>query len=292
MIEYDPHRWRDHFFDIKGSMLLVILTRVLFCGAAAALAVVVHKYIVPLDFSTVVHQLAGLALGLLLVFRTNASYDRFWEGRKLWGGMVNECRNLARAARTLFGASPIYPELVAWTAAFPQASMHTLRGSPARLDPALTLTADAAEKVAGADHAPLAVSLQMSRCLAQAQKQGLLTDIQHMALDNNVQLLIDYHGGCERIHRTPLPFAYAVHLRRALLLYTLSLPFTLAQSLGWWTVPETLLFAYILFGIEEIGVEIEDPFGTDANDLPLEQICATIQQNLLAIADVKTSETS
>jgi putative membrane protein len=104
-----------------------------------------------------------------------------------------------------------------------------------------------------------------------------------MTLDNNVQLLIDYIGACERIHKTPLPFAYVVHLRRALILYCLTLPFALIESYGWSTVIDTLLIAYILFGIEEIGVEIEDPFGKDDNDLPLEQICATIERNLLSV---------
>jgi putative membrane protein len=96
-------------------------------------------------------------------------------------------------------------------------------------------------------------------------------------------LLIDYIGACERIHKTPLPFAYVVHLRRALILYCITLPFALIESYGWSTVIDTLLIAYILFGIEEIGVEIEDPFGEDDNDLPLEKICATIEGNLLSV---------
>jgi putative membrane protein len=104
-------------------------------------------------------------------------------------------------------------------------------------------------------------------------------------LDQNVQLLIDYLGGCERIHKTPLPFAYVVHLRRALILYCFTLPFALVESFGWGTILDTLLVAYVFFGIEEIGVEIENPFGQDDNDLPLERICATIEQNLQALLD-------
>jgi ion channel-forming bestrophin family protein len=99
-------------------------------------------------------------------------------------------------------------------------------------------------------------------------------------LDQNVQLLIDYIGACERIHSTPLPYAYAVHLRRALILYCFTLPFALVARFGWDTIPATLFIAYVLFGIEEIGVEIEDPFGTDENDLPLETICNNIERNL------------
>jgi putative membrane protein len=99
-------------------------------------------------------------------------------------------------------------------------------------------------------------------------------------LDRNVQLLIDYMGACERIHKTPLPFAYVVHLRRALLLYCFSLPTGLVNDFGWWTVPANLFVAYTFYGIEEIGVQIEDPFGTDDNDLPLERISASIDATL------------
>ena len=102
-----------------------------------------------------------------------------------------------------------------------------------------------------------------------------------------MQLLIDYCGACERIRSTPLPFAYAVHLRRALIVYCFTLPLALVQKYGWETVPVTLMIAYVLFGIEEIGVEIEGPFGDDDNDLPLEDICETIHKNLYALAGIE-----
>ncbi len=106
-----------------------------------------------------------------------------------------------------------------------------------------------------------------------------------MALDQNVHLLTDHLGACERIHKTPLPFAYVVHLRRALILFCFTLPFALVRDFGWGTILDTLLVAYVFFGIEEIGVEIENPFGLDDNDLPLERLCATIERDLLALID-------
>jgi putative membrane protein len=102
-------------------------------------------------------------------------------------------------------------------------------------------------------------------------------------LDQNVQLLVDCIGACERIRNTPLPFAYVVHLRRALLLYCLTLPFALLEAFGYGTIAVSTAISYILFGIEEIGVEIEDPFGVDDNDLPLDAICRTIDRNLRAL---------
>ena len=93
-------------------------------------------------------------------------------------------------------------------------------------------------------------------------------------------------GGCERIHKTPLPFAYVVHLRRALVIYCFSLPFALVDLFDWkWAVIlDTMFMSYVYFGIEEIGVEIEDPFGVDENDLPLEEICASISRNTLEVS--------
>ena len=102
-------------------------------------------------------------------------------------------------------------------------------------------------------------------------------------MDQNIQLMIDYLGGCERIKKTPLPFAYMVHIRRALILYCTTLPFALVNDFGAGAIVGTFLVAYIFFGIEEIGVEIENPFDGDENDLPLEKICETIDSNLRAL---------
>ena len=130
-------------------------------------------------------------------------------------------------------------------------------------------------------HVPTAVALQISNNLRDAQRTGLISDYVMMAIDQNTQLLVDYVGGCERIHNTPIPFAYMVHVRRALILYCLSLPVALVGEFNWITVPITFLVCYVFIGIEEIGVEIEDPFGDDENDLPLESLCQTIERNLL-----------
>ena len=118
----------------------------------------------------------------------------------------------------------------------------------------------------------------------KARDKGLISDITLASLDHNVQLLVDYLGGCERINSTPLPFAYMVHLRRVIIVYCFTLPFALVETFGWLTVLATLGVAYTLFGIEEIGVEIENPFGNDVNDLALEDLCGKIAKNLLALS--------
>lgn len=292
MIDYDPHQWGQHFFDLKGSMLREIVGRLVVVAVWATGVVAFHRYVHPVGLPNTVHGLVGVALGLLLVFRTNSSYDRFWEGRKLWGGIVNETRNLARAAGVFLREQDpaLYRTLVQWTAVFPYATTWVLRGKGELGPVAAQLPAEAVQQVVTAQHVALAVSQRMSEALAEGRRRGHYTEYTQLALDQNVQLLIDFLGGCERIHKTPMPFAYMVHLRRALVIYCASLPFALVESFGWATVAGTFLVSYVFFGIEEIGVVIEDPFGTDDNDLPLERICGVIQANLQALLPPEASK--
>ncbi len=256
-------------------MVLDIVVRILVATFSAALVAGAHQVGWHVAIPATAHSLIGVALGLLLVFRTNASYDRFWEGRKLWGGMVNTCRNIARVGVTLFKEPRAYAELAELVRAFPLACMNTLRGAPQ----SLSVRSD----IAKAQHVPLAICRDMGRVINDERQSGHITDIQQAMMDGHVSVLMDIIGACERIRKTPLPFAYVVHLRRALMIYTVTLPFCLVEPLRWWSVLATSLVAFVLFGIEEIGVEIEDPFGTDANDLPLEKICATIDANIQAL---------
>ena len=309
MIDYDPHHWSSHLFDIRGSMVREICGRLVLLTVWSAFAVYLCAWFAlpgtpdfTLYLSPVIHQIVGAALSLLLVFRTNSSYDRFWEGRKLWGGMVNETRNLARGAVThLRETPPLRDELLLWTIAFPYAAMYSLRKKartkkgpkplPAEttqlsvmLGPvAKALSAEDERAMLTANHLPTAVAVKLTSLLRAARDQGHITDIVFTALDQHVQLFIDYLGGCERIHSTPIPYAYMVHARRVLILYCATLPFALAENFGYKSVPLTFLVGYVFFGLEEIGVEIEDPFGEDENDLPLERFCGTIERNLTAL---------
>lgn len=285
MIRYDPHRWIDHFFDIRGSLVVEIFLRVAMCVAWATGVVWWHLNVSPLAIPVTVHSLVGVALGLLLVFRTNASYDRFWEGRKLWGNIVNEARNLVRYAQPyLEGDRDLLARLVRWTSVFGYAAMSTLRGDTVLGPAAEELTAAEREGLMQARHVGAHASQQLTRLVAEAYRKGLVTDRMGVALDQNIQLLVDAMGGCERIRKTPLPFAYVVHLRRALVLYCFTLPFALVDPFGWSTVLDVLLVSYVFFGIEEIGVEIEGPFGSDENDLPLKEICDGIHHDVYAMA--------
>jgi len=297
MIEYNRHDWRSHLLDIRGSLVREIFGRVSACVVWSAVVIAVMRW---LDYASnglidhdleilsipiTAHTILGVALSFLLVLRTNSSYDRFWEGRKLWGGIVNETRNLARLACIHLEADvALRNRVVQWTIAFAYACMHRLRNKSG-LDELESRLGDQSIAAAAAEHVPLEVSRRISTLLHQARERELISDYVMVQIDQNVQLLVDYLGGCERIHRTPLPFAYMVHLRRAIIVYTFTLPFALYKDFGWLTIAVVFLVAYLFYGIEEIGVTIEDPFEEEDNDLPLEQICITIDRNLSALIE-------
>lgn len=283
MIDYDPHHWRTTFFAIRGTMLGVTTKRSVIVTLLATPLVLLHFYWQPFTFTnpTALHGFIGTALGLLLVFRTNQSYDRWWEGRKLWGAMVNTCRNLARAA-TVHLEGERLERIIKLDQAFPAASMVTLRRETWTPE---NLHDEDAKFVASKNHAPSAICQRITFYLLEELKAGRISDIVFTQLDNNNQLLVDIIGGCERIDKTPLPFAYVVHLRRALVLYCATLPLALVASIGWWSLVAVFAVTYVLLGIEEIGVEIEDPFDGDENDLPLERITATIQSNVGSLGE-------
>lgn len=280
MIDYEPRHWSSHFFDIRGSMFKEISRRVSIVLLASIAVVVAWRQGYHLLFTDKPHAFIGSALALLLVFRTNTSNDRYWEGRKLWGGVVNSTRNLQRKAKVWWPHQAArVAELTEWTISFAWAMRFHLR-TQRSLGPNPRLPAVEQAQALASGHPALAAAARMTRVIAGARQEGLLSDIQQVAMDGDVQALVDHLGGCERIMKTPLPYAYVVHLRRALLLYCLTLPVVLVRELGVYTIVATVAVSYVLFGIEEIGTEIENPFQDDPNDLPLDSICGSIEQTL------------
>lgn len=286
MIRYDPHVWRSTFFAVRGSMVQVIALRSIYVTLVATVLTAVHFFVFPLSIANItnVHGIVSTAMGLLLVFRTNASYDRWWEGRKLWGAIVNTCRNMARSAVVHLSDTPErLDRVMRLVRAFPPAATHLLRNK--QFSAPELFSADDSTRPLARSHPPLAICTALSEQFKDAHRQKQVSDIVFTSLDADCHLLVDHIGACERIHKTPIPFAYVVHLRRGLVIYCATLPLALVGTLGWWNLLVVYLVSYILFGIEEIGVEIEDPFGDDENDLPLEQISEGIDRNVRAFEE-------
>jgi putative membrane protein len=220
----------------------------------------------------------------LLVFRTNASYDRFWEGRKLVGGVVNRTRNLARQACVHVAghdlrARELKQRICDLTISLYIAIRQYLRDEQ-RLEEYVRLSEQQRRMLAGVAVPPLLINRWLGSAIAEAAAEGRLSEQRVQMLEDNLTALCDLWGGAERIHKTPLPFAYAHHIKGFLLIFCLTVPFALLEPMGNMTPLASAVVAYGLFGIEEIGVEIEDPFGYDVNDLPLDAVGQTIARDV------------
>ena len=289
----DRRPWLRVILQLHGSVVPTIAPRVLFCGGFAAIVSGLHTLGVPVSQPGWGNLIPSVVLGLLLVFRTNTAYERFWEGRKLWGGISNTSRNLGRQIWVAVDEStPSIREqkidALNLIAAFGIASKNHLRAEPVIDAVAGLVKADVLASLQTTNHAPLDLSVRIAAFLEEQGDRGNLNPYQLSSMHRLLDIMVDSIGGCERILRTPMPFAYAIHLRQLMLIYCLILPFELVAKVGWWTGMLTALISFTLFGIEEIGEEIENPFGTDPNDLPLDTICDIICQNMQDLKALQT----
>lgn len=284
-LDPDQLSWMRSTLRVRGSVIPAVLPRTILCGLFAALVSAFHYWGLPVNLPALASVVSNVVLGLMLVFRTNTAYERFWEGRKLWGSLTNSTRNLARQIWVIVPErSPDDRQekraaldlLVAFAVTM---KLH-LRGEAVNEELKPLLPLPHYQSLKGMNNPPLEVAFWLQDYLQQ-QYEGDRLDIYQLV---NLQLLlnsmVDCLGGCERILKTPIPMAYAIHLKQLLLIYCLSLPFQFVTELEWWTALVVMLVSFTLFGIEAIGIEIENPFGRDYNDLPLDTICETMKRNI------------
>lgn len=282
-------RKREHWFRMlfvwHGSVLPKLLPRLILLFSLSVAVVYFHgrllTYKIPLNPAP--FTLFGIALALFLGFRNNASYDRFWEGRKLWGALLNDTRSLARQTLSFTNfadgdktALSFVPLLISLTYAL----KHQLRGTDATDDLKKRLSASQFAVVENARFKPVIIMRLMAEWVQHLKLQGRIDTIQQLAIDQNLDKLSDIIGGCERIASTPIPYSYRVLLHRTVYIYCFLLPFGLVDSLSWFTPFIVAFIAYTFVALEAIADEIEDPFGTAANDLALNEMCRVIEGTL------------
>ena len=227
------------------------------------------------------HGFLGLVIGLLLVFRTNTSYDRWWEGRKLWGQHVNDSRNLAIKVQTCVRADAADKErLGRWLCNFAYALKGHLRGGVrlAELPGFSESTIDH-----DPDHVPAYVSGRIYEQFEEWRQSDQLGGFELLFLDQHAASLMNICGACERIQKSPISLSYRWFIRQSIGIYLLTLPWGLMQSFGWWTVPATAMLSYFMVGVEMIAEQIEDPFGIDEDDIMLDDLCLTIERSVTGI---------
>ncbi len=284
-VKWEKWLWFRTVVQLRGSVIPAILPRVILCSAFGFFISILHQYGFSVSLPVLSGVVPSIVLGLLLVFRTNTAYERFWEGRKLWGTLVNTVRNLARQ---IWGAiEEREPEdrkakvaALRLLVAFAVAVKLHLRSEPVNSELEALMPKEWYEKLKVMNHPPLEVAFWIGDYLQQQHERNCLNTYQLTAMLKLVDTMIDVLGGCERILKTPIPLAYAIHLKQLILIYCLSLPFQMVDQLNWWTAFVVALISFAVFGIEEIGIEIENPFGYDTDDLPLDTICNTMQRNI------------
>lgn len=277
--------WLKAVLRLQGSVVPIVLPRVIGCGVFGIFVSILYYFRLPVDLPTLSSVIPSIVLGLLLVFRTNTAYDRFWEGRKLWGNINNSVRNLSRQIWVSVEEREPKDKNAKISAlkllvAFAVATKLLLRSETIDNDLDGLISQSRYQKLKTMNNPPLEIAFWIEDYLQEQYEKNCLHIYQLNAMKELLNILVDCLGGCERILRTPMPLAYAIHLKQLLLLYCIFLPFSLVSDFGFFTGILVVLISFALFGIEEMGVEIENPFGNDPNDLPLDAICVNIQHNI------------
>lgn len=284
MIAYNPKEWftfifRLHKADTVRKLTPMMLSISLYVAIVAYLEIEVFKLgeNSHLKNITVMHGMLGFVISLLLVFRTNTAYDRWWEGRRLLGGLVNNSRNLAMKLNSLLPEDDTenrkFYRLVIIEYAF--AMKRHLRGNQQNSDVFISTYA-----VSDKLHKPNYLANLLFKKINELYVNKIISGEQLLFLNNEVSALTDICGACERIRTTPIPYSYSAFIKKFIFFYVMTLPFGYVFTLGFLTIPVVVFVFYVLASLEIIAEEIENPFGVDANDLPVAQICKNIQKHV------------
>ena len=231
-----------------------------------------------------IHSLLGFVLSLLLVFRTNTAYDRWWEGRKLWGKLVNDSRNFVIKINSILPENDVKnrTQIAKYLRFFPYFLASHLSKESTRL----VLDEDFSDLQKELQHHPPAeLVFLLTKKLYQLKKENKISDTEMLFLDTQLSGFLDVCGGCERIKNTPIPYSYSSFIKKFMIFYVMALPVANVVNLGGFIIPITMFVYYVLMSLELIAEEIEDPFNNDENDIPMEAISQNIERSINLISN-------
>ena len=283
MIKYNPKSWIQLIFAFHKSDTMRILWKELiyiglFTIGVAYVEITYFPEATYLSQLIAVYSLVGFVISLLLVFRTNTAYDRWWEGRKKWGEMVNDSRNLAVKISTLEFDKHENDFFRRMISNFVFATKEHLRRNT-NLDE-LQLTPEEKSGLSKKNHVPVEIIHLMFKHMNKLKSEGRLSEMEYLAINDNLDSLVDSLGACERILNTPIPYSYSLFLKKFIFIYTTTLPLAFVSTFGYFSALIATFVFYVLVSMEVLAEEIEDPFGVDDNDLPTDQLCETIRRNV------------
>lgn len=287
MVSYNTKNWLQIFSLKHGDTLRRIAPLLALIGLyTAGIVYLINDHFKLTDEHEIsnigiLHSIIGFAISLLLAFRINSAYDRWWEGRKLWGSLVNNSRNLALKVKAMLPENNeehrFYASLIPM---FCVELMHHLRSRRVQFE----LDEKLHPEIPNFDttkHVPNQIAGVMMQRANQLMLEKKLLPEQLLVMNPELLSFMDICGACERIRNTPIPFSYSSFIKKVIAVYLLTLPLSFAFTLDYWAVPITMLVLYIMGSMELIAEEIEEPFGTDPNDLPLERLCTTINKTVV-----------
>lgn len=279
--KHNTKEWFQNAFKIKGSIIPRVIYRSLFCGIFAGGISYLDAFKYEVQLPVLSSVIPSVVIGLLLVFRTNTAYERFWEGRKLWSMIDINSRNLARQILVIIEENNIQDTIDKKNAlrligAFSVATKQKLRRENKIEQFEQFLTKNNLYSIKNSTNKPTDILVFLQDYLQTQMHKGNVLINQVSTMQSGVNNLLEGSIGCQRILDTPIPIAYSIHLKQLLLLYCLTLPFQFVNQLGLWTGPIVFLVSIALLGIEAIGMEIENPFGTDENDINMSTLSKDI----------------
>nr|WP_315176254.1 bestrophin family ion channel [uncultured Flavobacterium sp.] len=283
MKSYNPKDWFGFIFHFsKGDTFRKLAPVMLFIGSysAGVAFLEIEYWHLPEDSHvkniSMMHSMLGFVISLLLAYRTNTAYDRWWEGRKMWGGLVNNSRNLAIKLSAILQDEKdkvFFRKMIPGYASILQKHLNDEETAQQLFD-------DVDLEIDHHRHRPNQIAQMLFKKINDLYTSKKITGDQLIILNNEIQSFTDICGACERIKNTPIPYSYSAFIKKFIFFYVLTLPFGYVFSLGYYVVPVVVFIFYVLASLELIAEEIEDPFGSDANDLPTAKIASNIKKHI------------
>lgn len=280
MINYNPKSWITLIFSIhKSDTLRILWKELIYMGVLTLLVAFVEIHYFPkavfLEKLTTVYSLIGFVISLLLVFRTNTAYDRWWEGRRKWGELVNDTRNYSIKLNSILTSQENKDYFSRMISNFVFAVKEHLRAGV--IWDELNLTEQEIIFLKTKNHVPLAIASLMYDKMHELKINGVITEAEFLALDKNINAFMDSCGACERIRNTPIPFSYSLFLKKFIFVYVITMPLAFVTSFSYFSAFIATFVFYVLVSMEVLAEEIEDPFGVDDNDLPTDTLATNIK---------------
>ncbi|MBL7931790.1 MAG: hypothetical protein JNL60_07810 [Bacteroidia bacterium] len=288
MITYNPKDWFKlivHFH--KSDTFRVLLPTMLLLGGVTFLCCYIEKQYLTIQVPalTIFHQISGFIISMVLVFRINTAYDRWWEGRKLWGSLVNTSRNLAIKLNALVDKEDLYTRsnLHELISNFPFALKEHLRNNASKKEDIKFNNVLQENNYSKVGHKPNYIARQLTNYVVDICGKTQKSPNDYLVLSDNLNQLTEISGACERIKNTPIPYSYSIFIKKMIFIYVVTMPVSFGLTIGYWAVPIVMIMFYAFASLELISEEIEDPFGTDSNDLPTDELSVKIKENVREI---------